>query len=801
MASGKRKRGKGKQTKGQYKGSASAHRRARQTLPTYLQGEKDPRPVWSDEPIGYTAPDPDDPGSTATWQHPALAGYQNDDEVPVLVVRPGEEPPPAAGEYIGTVNKTIMMVDRDTGQEIPAPPGSRLYLRTTVPEAGIDTTVRVGSLREVEKIPAKIITSVPEGDTLGLRPGDVIAERQPIGYTDRQGEVVAYADAGIDLPPTGPRGEYPAGSRVWRATAAASGPVTSVDAPGEVFSRHGPAQEDEGGGLVMSAAPRPGMTRAQIDVPLTTGSQAAPGRDEFLRRMEGVSPGLAARLAKGLSPDELTELGPEIARAMEASGADPGSYMFSGGGGGPELVVTDDIANVPRTGNPADEYVIEDLDADDADAGRLLMGNREQVEAYHRRTKAADARARKLIPALADKKALVRSYDAATAVKVRKNWTADEVLDTHAWLTRAYRNPSDDLADYLAFHIRESVAADHHTQSLFWPVDLSEGADIPQGRQMAQIIARGLDDSRTFQVTAPMCHQLRDDWNGRPGELLVLDEGILPVPAGFAWLDAPWLSEQLSEGIWLPVRAVSWERTVATVSSSQGTPYAPPGMSTVDAVRVVLWLLIADDVAFGRWKGAEKRSDKVANKVGRLVPQQIALLPFGVRVNTASRVSTNGKELMGLIHTLWTTLGEKLPKSRQVRASAPAVRQRVQKSIKHGTLQIIPLREYDYVGEPNGHFPQKRDWQCRWWVDEFHRHIDYYDDGADEKGRRRRHQAVPAQRHGTVLDDDHDICAVCLANGQTVRISLVHTFAKGPTSKPFKTPAEAKKRTVWKLKR
>ena len=109
MASGKRKRGKGKQTKGQYKGSASAHRRARQTLPTYLQGEKDPRPVWSDEPIGYTAPDPDDPGSTATWQHPALTGYGNDDEVPVLVVRPGDEPPPAAGEYIGTVNKTIMI--------------------------------------------------------------------------------------------------------------------------------------------------------------------------------------------------------------------------------------------------------------------------------------------------------------------------------------------------------------------------------------------------------------------------------------------------------------------------------------------------------------------------------------------------------------------------------------------------------------------------------------------------------------------------------------------------------------------
>ena len=794
MAGGKRKR---KQDKKRSPRQADQRRASLRRAAMQARG-KDTAPGtspsdWRAEPAGFVANEPAGPGELAAWQHPALEGYGNDDEIPVTIVPEGDEPPPWAGEFIGTANTTIMMKDRDTGQDIPAPPGSRLYLRTTGPVAGIDTTVRVGSLGEVEKIPARIVTSVPEGDTTGIRPGDVIAERQPVGYTDQQGEMVSYEDAGISLPASDAN---PAGSRVWRATAPGSGPVTSYDIAGETFRRHGPAQEDSGGGMVMSAAPRPGFTQAAIDVPPVRqpGSQ-----EELLRRMEAASPGLAARLAQGLGPAELKELGPEIARVMEAAGGESGAYTFSGGGDGPELVITDDIASVPDV-DDGDTYVIEDLDADDDDAGRLLMGSAAQVAEYHRRAEKADQRARKLIPAMADVKALVRSYDAATAVKVRKNWTADEVLDTHAWLTRAYRHPSDDLADYLAFHIRQAVDADHFTQSLFWPVDLREGADIPQGRQMAQLIARGLDDARTFQVTAPMCHKLRDDWNSRPGELLTLDEGILPVPAGFAWLDAPWLTEKLSEGIWLPVRAVSWERTIATVSSSQGTPYAPPGMSAVDAVRVVLWLLIPDDVAFGRWKGAEKRADKVANKVGRLVPQQIALLPFGVRVSTAGRASTNGKELMGLIHTLWVALGEKLPKSRQQRASAPAVRARVQKSIKHGTLQIIPLREYDYVGEPNGHFPVKRDWRGRWWVDEFYRHIDPYDDGTDEKGRRRRHQAVPAHRWGTVLDDDHDICGVCLANGRTIRISLVRQFAKGPTDKPFITPG-AKKRTVWRLKR
>ena len=152
----------------------------------------------------------------------------------------GDEPPPGTGEYIGTANTTIMMTDRDTGQDIPAPPGSRLYLRSTPPVAGIDTTVRVGSLREVEKIPARIVTSVPEGDTLGIRPGDVIAERQPVGYTDREGEVVVYADAGISLPDSAStRRAAGCGAR----PRLASGPVTSYDVPGETFSEHGPERD------------------------------------------------------------------------------------------------------------------------------------------------------------------------------------------------------------------------------------------------------------------------------------------------------------------------------------------------------------------------------------------------------------------------------------------------------------------------------------------------------------------------------------------------------------------------------
>jgi hypothetical protein len=816
MASGKNKR--------KQPGSKNKPRKSRLS-------RRPPGNRYSDHGYGYvgnTAPEEPHAGpGELTGLPAALAGYSGDDQIPVVITTDPDAPKPAnAGAYIGEANTTLTMVNAETGEEYPAPPGSRLYVRTSGPEPGIDKTVRVGDLTAMEKIPAQVITSVPEDDTTGMQPGDVIATRQPVGYTDRDGSPVIYADTGIALPPTGPRGRIPPGSRVWRAGHVPPGAVIAgedvrfpalrqEDAPAqEGVTPRGQPRFRRGPAAMTSAAIPPGYAGAanavmagDRDYPMTPELS-----DAVIRQLEARSPGLAARLARGMSPAELEQAGPEVARAVEeagpevarameaASGASSGAFSLlfnKGEGDRPEIVITDDLDSVPGDG---DEFVIEDLDPADPDAGRIRLGSRAQVEAARRAERAADERARKLIPGLRDPSAIPRSYDAATAVRVRKTWTADEVLDMHAWLTRAYRNPADPLADYLAAHIRQALRDDYNTEQLFWPVDVRQGADIPQGRQMAQLIARGLDDSRTFQVTAPMVHQLRDDWISRGTGQLVLDEGVLPVPAGFAWLDSPWLAEKPGEGFWLPVRAVSWERTVVTVTSRYGQPFAPPGLSQADSVRVVVWLLIADDVAFGRWAGEEKRSAKVASKVGQLVPQMIAVLPFGIATSTRGGATSSGRELIGLLHTLWTKIGEKLPKSRPVRPAAPAVRARVQRSIKHGTVHIIPLREYDYIGEPNGHHPQARDWRGRWWVDEFYRHIDYYDDGTDEKGRRRRHAAVPALRNGTVADDDHDICAVCHANGQTVRITLVRTFAKGPTNKPFITPG-ARKRTVYKLKR
>lgn len=646
-----------------------------------------------------------------------------------------------------------------------------------------------------------------------------------------------------------------------------------------------------------------------------TRMDADPDLREVAERLAEVAPGLARKLGQGLSKDELTQLAPEIARAMHAAGAGPGAYTFTdqgpaeagagsvpakiilGGtrddgeaglppgfqGGdiiateqplgyveagvdlpdgariepgakvyrvasgdvpaavaaareagyepvidigkpapagqsqtaiagpgtydphaapeqaleaighhrhGPEIVVTDDLdaLDTSQVG-----MVIEDLDPDNPDdAGRVLIGSPDQVRRYHDRTRTLNERMTARLGQTGRR--AVTTEAAADLIRLRAGWDADTVLGHHAWLTRHYRDPSPELADYLAFIMRDQVGESSLSAGIFWPVDLSHGpADQPEGRQLAQVIARGLGEAETFQVTRGMCEDMRQAWETSEvrTDPLPLSESELPVPAGFCWLDRPWMIRE-DEGHWLPVRAVSWERTVAMAASERRGGASVP----MDAVRMCIWLAIEDTVAFGHWEDPA-RAAKTATWLGQVVLHRVVLMPFdfGSHVNRGHTALTG---MLGLVHILWMYLGMELPRSRPVQAAAPAVRRRVQKSLKHDAVHIITLRKYDYIGDRPARFPKIVNWSCRWWVEKFWRHINSYDD-EDADGRRRRHKPVPALRGGTVPDDDHDICGVCWANGQTVRITEVHGFFKGPTDKPLRTPA--KDRTLSKLSR
>lgn len=631
---------------------------------------------------------------------------------------------------------------------------------------------------------------------------------------------------------------------------------------------------------------RPGIPASRENAIGLTVHGMQQGLPDVAERLTEVAPGLAAKLGQGLSKDELQELGPEIARAMHAAGAGPGTYVFTDQGevaeadpaqarvitggsrddgesslpagvqpgdiiaaeqpigyveaeidlpegaeiapgarvwraasgndamealqhagldkdirlkirrevpqrpAGPEIVITDNLDDLETSDV---DLVIEDLDPDNPDdAGRVLIGRPEQVRRYHERTRELDRRVMDLLGSNAAQGVLTEA--AADLIPLKASWTADTVLGHHAWLTHHYRNPGAELADYLAFIMREQTGESFLSAGIFWPVDLSGGpADQPEGRQLAQVIARGLGEAETFQVTRAMCEDMRRAWeqSGLHADPLPLSEGELPVPAGFCWLDKPWMIRE-DEGHWIPVRAVSWERTIAMVSSErQGLDRVP-----VDSVRMAIWLAIDDTVAFGHWEDPA-RAAKTATWLGQVVLHRVVMLPFdfGREVN---RGHTALIGMLGLLHTLWTYLGMELPRSRPVPASAPAVRRRAQKSLKHDAVHIITLRKYDYIGDRPAAFPKVVHWSCRWWVEKFFRHIDRYDD-EDPDGRRRRHKPVPAARTGLVYDDDHDVCGVCLANDQVVRITEVHGFFKGPSDKPIRTPS--RERTLSKLSR
>lgn len=818
MASGKKRRQRGRKSGGQ--NAQHPRRSSSGGVKSADQTSKEVRRSRGDDPIGYT-----EQGFTSAAGHAIAAGapvYKvSDEDLPaavaaareagyeipaglrrraakgetsVIIQHGGDEKPAGATRLLGVLNEDGITAD---GSVVPA--GSKVWASNETPDR---MRARLGAGQST------VMTFSGGTDRFPLRLR-VVDEG-----TQRSGPARAPGMTKVDIGKPAPLGQ----SRT------AVGDVSSVDQDMAMQVRHhGQPGRKRPGRRVPLIPPEYSSATNQAFAGQTDPALAGTNiPEEILARMARSSPGLAERLGQGLTKHELAEMAPVIAKAMQDAGAESGTYTFTGRGerpaegedlpegwhlrheppadpetrheirqpGGPSLIVTDDMSAIP---DGAADLVIEDLDPEMDDEGRILIGSQAQIRAYHQRAAELDERVRKYRRSEGRPPG---SQADAEAIMVQTAWNADSVLDQLAWLVHHYRKPSDLLADYLAYHIRDSQEQDSRATAHYYPIDLTGGpADIPEGRQLAQLLAKGLGDAEPYQVTGPMCTQMRDLFDLNKDQIpLRLSEGELPAPAGFAWLDRPWLLH-LGGGYWLPVRAVSWDCTSRPVAGENGVL-----ARWVDCVRVTMWLLLADESAFRRWEGGDDqaRTDKMANQIGRLVPQSIELMPFDMELTPSPRFREQAAQVLGLLHILWMYLGTELPKSRPVVPAAPAVRKRVARTLKHDRIHIITLRKFSYIGDPLPRFPRLVNWSCRWDVKEHHRHIDEYDDGTDEKGRRRRHKAKPASRVGAVLDDDHDICGVCLANGQTVRITLVHgPYWKGPTNKPIRV----KDRTLNRLSR
>jgi hypothetical protein len=174
------------------------------------------------------------------------------------------------------------------------------------------------------------------------------------------------------------------------------------------------------------------------------------------------------------------------------------------------------------------------------------------------------------------------------------------------------------------------------------------------------------------------------------------------------------------------------------------------------------------------------------------------LLPFGHEFSVNTGFEDQGAAMLALIHILWMFLGMELTASRTQAPASPHTARRVARSLVHDQVHVITLRRVTYLSDAPAGPSRDVNRTCKWWVDSFYRHIDKYED-IDAEGRRRRHEATPAGRTGYVGEDDHDVCAVCLAGDQAVRITEVHGHIRGPSWLPLKQPA--KDRTLHRLSR
>jgi len=285
-----------------------------------------------------------------------------------------------------------------------------------------------------------------------------------------------------------------------------------------------------------------------------------------------------------------------------------------------------------------------------------------------------------------------------------------ELLDLHADLARRHAYPDPGLLRYYDKRIAQTTP----------------GRTAASGRELAAIFARMLAQARTYQVTADMAQTVTAACRGGSPDFRV-QPGMLPWPAGFAWLDWP-LEYTAPDGQQGSYRAVSWG----------------PGESS--------------SALIAAWNPDE---------TGRLVAVQSAPAPYGAIITDSRDITLPGR--IGMIRfarTLWHFL------SAEIAVSSPApdvdrhARRRALRSLRHGEVHVVTLRRRKPLApETDGH--RVVHWSCRWPVNGFWRHV-------------RRSPDHPL--HHAVPDAAREHCTGC---GMKVR--FVPAFLKGPPGLPLKS--------------
>lgn len=373
----------------------------------------------------------------------------------------------------------------------------------------------------------------------------------------------------------------------------------------------------------------------------------------------------------------------------------------------------------------------------------------------------------------------------------RAAWTPTEVLDAHAWLAERHARPDGYMLDYLEYFMQDALGKSRgRAQGMFYPVDLRDveaGKRPSEGhaRHLSALIAAGLGEAVTYEVTEDMVDVMRQVHDKTQESITHIDEAELPEPAGFAWLDKPWVVTD-TNGNFVPVRALTWELDYAWTDGTESVKLQAP--ERIPCARVALWTYMDDDIAFGRWPNAEDRAREVEGQLGGLTMMHIALLPFGARFGfkDESAAAKHPESILSLLHTLWMFLGMEIVGTPLAENISRTTKRRAARSLKNSDVRVVILRKIKRTKDDSGEHSAAA-WSCRWVVQGHWRHIDAY----------------PGERHHAVREiralEKYGVCGVCRAAERHVRVTWVGPYVKGPDGKQLK-PAEPR-RVLYKLAR
>lgn len=340
--------------------------------------------------------------------------------------------------------------------------------------------------------------------------------------------------------------------------------------------------------------------------------------------------------------------------------------------------------------------------------------------------------------------------------------TPTDVLRAHRHLYEVMANPNPNVVrfydDFFTRTTERAVGGSLEVQAAW----VSMLYPARSGSEFLAMLRRPLYASPSYRVSEKIVDVVSDIYE-RSTQDARLQEGDLPSPTGFIWLDKPLFLTDAG-GARIGTRAFSWGPQ----------PTYSGEFDLGDGIRLTSWCS-ADDV--------DDFTDVVA--AGLLVSYDMRLsishsqfIPLGGRLHTRDKTAdVVPDDVTRWLHTLWVFMGTEIVQSEPVWVGRPE-RRRARASIDTDTVREVLLRRIRRDGE--GEIAHRDvDWTCQWVVQSHFRHLGDY-------------SAVAEHHHAVPIDKDREHCAVC-----GTRITRVKAYVKGPEGLPLKPVPE----TVYRVTR